>query len=259
MNSLYYASLDEQYASGLEAGGSLYEARGRPHSRASRAPSSSLRSRRSDSLSSGVRPRSPSVLSNGSASGANDSGSESDYQPAPPSRKRTGIKSPMGASLPPRKRPKTAQNTVPCTASAGTRGRLGRKAGMSSPKKTVHPNSQDEEATENTDENGECLLVHSIDWNAPPTWGDDVIPKMPANAILTYLKDTYGLYGTIECLWNGCGQEVNVAMSLKNHLYCDSHINLRRRCPRCNWSVRPDMWKSRYPNHVCGESLPLKS
>ncbi|KAH9887722.1 hypothetical protein C8Q73DRAFT_784092 [Cubamyces lactineus] len=117
---------------------------------------------------------------------------------------------------------------------------------------------EDEEAHRSSEENGRCLLVHNIDWDAPPTWGDDVIPKMPATAIFTYLKDTYGLYGTIECLWNGCGQQVNVAMSLKNHLHCDSHINLRRRCPRCSWTVRPDMWNSRYPNHVCGENLASK-
>ncbi|KAI0333460.1 hypothetical protein GY45DRAFT_306718 [Cubamyces sp. BRFM 1775] len=237
--------------------GGFYEARVRPLSRTLHAPPvSSLpqRSGRSPPQPPKSRPSSSSVVSYADASGVSDSGGESDYQPVPRKRKHASTNPSIGATFPPRKRAKT-QNAAPYVRSRSVRSRQGREAVTLSLMETKLSDYQDEDAVNNSDENNKCLLVHSIDWNDPPTWGGDVIPRMPATAILPYLKDRYDLHGSVTCLWNGCGQQMNVAMSLKNHLHCDSHINLRRKCPRCSWSVRPDMWNSRYPNHLCGESF----
>ncbi|KAI0352506.1 hypothetical protein OH77DRAFT_1523318 [Trametes cingulata] len=91
--------------------------------------------------------------------------------------------------------------------------------------------------------------THNIDWSEPPRWGDDVIPEMPGEAIVGYLKRKYQLKDTVTCLYNGCGKEVSVNGSLKNHLANGEHMDLRKECVRCGWSIRHDMWKKRAPGH----------
>ncbi|KAI0368445.1 hypothetical protein BV20DRAFT_980745 [Pilatotrama ljubarskyi] len=93
--------------------------------------------------------------------------------------------------------------------------------------------------------------THRINWADPPKWGDDPIPEMPGEAIVGYLKRQYHLKNTIVCRYNGCGKEVSVNTSLKNHLANADHMDLRKACVKCGWSIRHDMWKKRAPGHPC--------
>ncbi len=81
-----------------------------------------------------------------------------------------------------------------------------------------------------------------IDWANPPTWAGRPIPKMAATKICEYLRKTHKFsWRTLpQCQFDDCTKEFPRPGAAKSHITGKAHLDLRRECVRCGFSVRED-------------------